>query len=136
MQTERPLLAVDPGHTKSGIAVISGSGEVLYHDIIPSSMLGETVDVIARSHNATTILVGDGTTAEQAIVQIAQFCSRDRIVCVPEAGTTLEARARYWSDNPPGCAMMLIPAGMRIPPRPVDDYAAIVIADRYRNRDT
>ena len=42
-----PVVAVDPGTAKCGIAVLSAAGEVLYRDIVPAEMIGETTDVIA-----------------------------------------------------------------------------------------
>jgi len=94
-------------------------------------MVGETVDVLANDHHARRIIVGAGTTSRGAIDAISVFRPRNDILTVGEANSTLEARALYWQDNPPGCLQMLIPAGLRIPPRPVDDYAAAVIARRF-----
>ena len=45
--------------------------------------------------------------------------------------TTMNARRRYWRENPPGCLARLVPEGMRLPPRPIDDYAAVLLAERY-----
>ena len=87
--------------------------------------------MVAGDHHARRIIVGAGTTSRGAVEAISVFRPRNDILIVEEANSTLEARALYWLDNPPGCLQMLIPAGLRIPPRPVDDYAAVVIARRF-----
>ena len=50
---------------------------------------------------------------------------------VDEYETTLRARARYFADHPPRGWKRLVPRGMLLPERPVDDYAALLIAERY-----
>jgi len=50
---------------------------------------------------------------------------------VDERETTLLARARYFADHPPRGWRRLVPRGMLLPPRPIDDYAALLIAERY-----
>ena len=131
MRADLPVIAVDPGRDKCGIAVVAPDGAILHHTIVPTAMVGETVDVMARDHHARRILVGAGTTSRGAVEAISVFRPRNDILIVEEANSTLEARTLYWVDNPPGCLQMLIPAGLRIPPRPVDDYAAVVIARRF-----
>jgi hypothetical protein len=50
---------------------------------------------------------------------------------VDERETTLRARALYFADHPPRGWRRLIPLGLQLPPRPIDDYAAILIARRF-----
>ncbi len=126
-----PVVAVDPGSAKCGIAVLSADGQVLQRDIVAADMIGETVDVIAETHKATHIAVGSGTGSQVVVERILVFRDGSDITRVPEAHTTLQARGRYWQDHPPGCLLALLPAGMRIPPRPIDDYAAVIIAERF-----
>ena len=126
-----PVVAVDPGSAKCGIAVLSADGQVLHRDIVAAETIGEAVDVIAETHKATHIAVGSGTACGAVMERILVFRDGSDITEVSEAHTTLQARGRYWQDNPPGCLLSLLPAGMRIPPRPIDDYAAVVIAERF-----
>lgn len=125
------IVAVDPGSGKCGVAVVSGMGRVLHQDIVPTEMIGETVDVLVRQYGARRTVMGQGTAADAVHQKLLQFLLPDQISLVSEANTTLLARQRYWKDHAPGCLMRLIPSGMRIPPRPVDDYAAVVIGERY-----
>ena len=50
---------------------------------------------------------------------------------VDEHETSLQARARFFVDFPPRGWRRLIPRGMLLPDRPIDDYAALLIAERY-----
>jgi hypothetical protein len=50
---------------------------------------------------------------------------------VDEHLSSVEARSRYLDDHKPRGIARLIPKGMRTPPEPIDDYAAVVLAERY-----
>lgn len=52
------------------------------------------------------------------------------IVIINEHNTTLEARSLYWKIHTPGLLARLIPEGIRIPKRTLDDLAAWAIASR------
>ena len=54
-----------------------------------------------------------------------------KIVLFPEKFTTLDARKRYWIENPPKGLWKLVPEGLRLPPRPYDDYAAVLLGERF-----
>jgi len=45
--------------------------------------------------------------------------------------TTIRARARYFAANPPRGWRRIVPRGMLLPPRPIDDFAAVLIAERF-----
>jgi hypothetical protein len=49
---------------------------------------------------------------------------------VPEAYTTLRARRRYFDEHPLRGWRRLFP-GLQTPPIPIDDYAAVLIAEDY-----
>ena len=52
------------------------------------------------------------------------------ILVVDEKDTTIQARERYWEHNPRRGWRRLLPATMFLPPEPVDDFAAFVLAER------
>ena len=54
---------------------------------------------------------------------------------VDERATTLLARRRYFDANPPRGWKRLVPRGMLLPPRPIDDFAAVLIAERLLERE-
>lgn len=76
-----------------------------------------------------TLVLGNGTGSKQVKKKLQQR-GLDLVV-VDETGTTLEARQLYFIDNPPKGFLFLLPQGLRLPPKYLDDYAAYAIALRY-----
>lgn len=141
-RNERPIVAVDPGHTKCGVAVVEPDGSIIARDIVTAAMIGETARVMYDDHAAGVVVVGGGTSSDEVRTSLSLFFDESDIQIVDEENTTLEARSLYREENPPGCLGRLIPVGLLIPPRPLDDYAAAVIGRRYfsiqdaKGRDT
>lgn len=131
MVNDRPVVAVDPGHAKCGVAVVASDGSVIARDIVITAMIGETVRVMYDDHSARAVVVGGGTTSSDVQSRLAVFFDESDIEVIDEKHTTLEARSLYREDHPPGCFGRIIPTGLLIPPRPLDDYAAVVIGRRY-----
>ena len=124
------VVAVDPGREKCGLAAVSREG-TLERTIVQTADVAQAVAELASRRGAVVIVVGSRTGSEQARATIEQAATGLPVVTVEEHMTTMEARARYWRENPPGCLGRLIPEGMRLPPRPLDDYAAVLLAERY-----
>ena len=84
-----------------------------------------------------TVLEKNGTdvwgASKEAFSQILieSALSKVSVVTVNEQNSTLEARDRYWEMYPPKKLQRLIPQGLRVPPRPVDDIVAILLIERY-----
>lgn len=130
---ERPevVVAVDPGRSKCGVATVSGDGEVLSLAIVEADQVGLTAAALAHSYGASVIVLGGRTGSPRAWELIHAADPALTIAEVEEDMSTLEARERYWRENPPGCLMRLIPTGLRTPPEAYDDWAAVVLAERY-----
>jgi RNase H-fold protein (predicted Holliday junction resolvase) len=75
------------------------------------------------------VAIGHGTNAGvvSAVVKDAGL----PFALVDERETTLRARARFFADHPPRGWRRIVPRGMLLPDRPIDDYAALLIAERY-----
>lgn len=119
----RVVLAFDPGRNL-GAAWVGFDGRVLRRAILVSSDL-ERLEV----GEAAVVLVGDGTGRRTVIERLRRRGIDPELV--DETGTTLEARRLYFGDHPPRGLLRLLPPGMRAPPRPIDDYAAVAIALRW-----
>ena len=52
-----------------------------------------------------------------------------------EKNTTFMARSRYFEENPPKGIWKIIPISMQFPPRPIDDYAALLIGENYLKKN-
>jgi RNase H-fold protein (predicted Holliday junction resolvase) len=73
--------------------------------------------------------IGRGTNAAAVAAAVRELGLPFELV--DERETTLRARARFFADHPPRGWKRLIPAGMLLPDRPIDDYAAVLIAERF-----
>ena len=124
------VLTIDPGTDKCGLAILGADREVLYQAIVPLSELAETVVRLCERFPVAHIGIGDRTGA-RAVEEILTTQGPDLKLCrVSEDMTSLLAHRRYWIDHPPRGLRRLIPLGLRVPPRPIDDYAAVILAER------
>jgi RNase H-fold protein (predicted Holliday junction resolvase) len=128
--TERPVLGIDPGTRKCGIAVVVAPlAPPLALEVVPFAEFRARVDLLLANHAVRAVALGGGTHTAAAAAALAGL---DVPVCVvDEHETTLLARARYFRAFPPTGWKRLIPRGMLLPPRPIDDFAALLIAERY-----
>jgi RNase H-fold protein (predicted Holliday junction resolvase) len=128
--SESVVVAVDPGRDKCGLAVVRQDLAVLEQSIVSRSELGAAVRALVQRHRAVGIVMGNRTGSSDCRSELARGESVP-IVLVEEHGTTERARARYFEMNPPRGLAVLVPRGLRVPPRPVDDYAAVLLAEAY-----
>jgi hypothetical protein len=75
--------------------------------------------------------MGDRTTAKQWQSRLRLALPNIPIDLVDEHNSTLEARNLYWEMYPARGLQRLLPPGMRLPPRPIDDLVAILLVRRY-----
>lgn len=131
MEMSDYFISIDPGREKTGIAILSLSGSVIWHDIVNSEYLTDEIKNISAEYDTDLLIIGSGTSSKQKQQLIKKNLPSLNIVVVDEYRTTEEARKLYFADNPPQGLKKFIPLGMQTPPVPVDDYAAIVIGRRY-----
>lgn len=124
------ILGVDPGRDKCGLAVMDKQQTVAYHQIINSQNAIATIKQLTQEFAIEVIVMGNGTTSKIWQQQIGSIAMMP-VVTVNEANSTLEARDRYWLMYPPKGIRRIIPQGLRVPPRPVDDIVAILLIERY-----
>ena len=129
------ILGFDPGKDKCGIAVMGRERSVCYHQVVPSESAISTIQSLCEQFSIELLVLGDQTTSKSWKQKLMQSLSPAlKIVQVDEWYSSLEARERYWQMYPPTGLDRLIPKGMRTPPRPVDDIVAIVLIERYFNK--
>lgn len=126
-----PLLGFDPGRDKCGVAVMEKDGRVLEAQVVLSDRALVTLDEWCDRFQITTLIIGDRTTSGEWQTRIRQQLPQLEIITVNEQNSTLEARDRYWRLYPPRGFSRLIPQGLRLPPRPIDDIVAILLIERY-----
>lgn len=126
------ILALDPGRDKCGLAIVDCEQSVMEHQIVDSSQVLAVMKTLIEKYVINLIIIGDGTTSEKWQSQIKSSLTREiKVVTVNEANSTVEARDRYWEMYSPQGLQRLIPKGLRVTPRPVDDIVAIILIERY-----
>ncbi len=126
-------LGFDPGRDKCGVAVMNDQHQLFEHQVIEASEAIATVNHLRQRYDISLLIIGNQTTSRQwQQTLLAQLDPPPlAIASVDERNSTLEARDRYWQMYPPRGLQKLIPEGMRIPPRPIDDIVAILLIERY-----
>jgi len=126
------VLGIDPGRSKAGYAVVDSSGTAVTAGIVPIERLQVCVRELLAAHRIDVIALGGGTNARPVKTALAEL--GPPIHWVDEYETSRAARVLFFEENPPRGWRRLVPIGLQLPSRPIDDYAAILIARRYLAR--
>jgi RNase H-fold protein (predicted Holliday junction resolvase) len=109
--------------------VVGPDGTTRELGIVPTAELLDRIRAIVPAHGIGSIALGSGTNAEPIRAALATFGVP--VALVDERETTLRARSRYFAAYPPTGWRRFVPQGMLLPPRPIDDFAAVLIAERF-----
>lgn len=131
-QTERYIVAIDPGKDKAGMALVRFDGQAVERLIAPPQDVVERVRAWQTAYPVAAVVLGDrtGSRAFQANLRAAGIA----VETVDEHLSTQEAQRRYVADHPGRGLARWLPASLRTPDRPVDDYVAVILAERYLER--
>jgi len=125
-------LGFDPGRDKCGMAVVENNRHLHYHEVILSDDVAEKLASLCQQFPIEQLIMGNQTTAKQWKIKLEKILPRPiPITMVDERNSSVEARDRYWQMYPPQGFTRLIPQGLRVPPRPIDDIVAILLIERY-----
>lgn len=128
------ILGIDPGTRKCGYAVVERiKAAPLELGVVPTEQLVPTVTQLGQRFGIRAIALGGGTHTRPVAELLAH--GGFTIEVVDERETTLLARARYFDANPPRGWKRWVPRGLLVPPRPIDDFAALLIAERLLERE-
>lgn len=125
------VAAIDPGREKCGVAIVAEDGEVLEQSVVATVWLADEMAERVRRFSPERILLGNGTTSRAAEATIRENLPDIPVEIVDEYRTTDDARRAYWKANPPTGWRRFFPTSMQVPPEPVDDYVAVLLAQRY-----
>lgn len=125
------ILAIDPGKDKCGLAVLDAKREVLERKVLERLQLSSEVLRLISKYGASTVVIGRSVFGKDVEIELLRLNLKANLVFIAEKDTTRQARERYWKENRPSGWLRLIPTSLRVPPVPVDDYAAIIIGERY-----
>jgi RNase H-fold protein (predicted Holliday junction resolvase) len=131
---EKTVLAIDPGTSKCGMALVhrdpSEKVRLLWRGVVPRAA------IIPKLHEAYAvspfqmIIVGGATQSREVVHEIREHLSSMAILVVDEKDTSLNARERYWEYHPRSGWRRFLPATLQVPPEPVDDFVALILAER------
>lgn len=124
------ILGFDPGKDKCGLAVVGENDRVYAHEVVPSDEAIRVLRSLCEKYSVALLVMGDQTTSKAWKAQLEKTIPLS-IILVDERNSSLEARDRYWEMYPPQGLQKLVPQGMRLPPRPIDDIVAILLVERY-----
>ena len=134
MTRARTVLAVDPGSSKIGMALVrresGGSLEVLWRRIGKIEELENDLREGMAIENPSTVVVGSSTNSKAVVRRIRELGPVSGILLVDEANTSQQARERYWEHHPRRGWRRILPASLQTPPEPVDDFVAVILAER------
>jgi len=128
-------IGLDPGTSKCGLACSDANQQQL--DLCLTCTPHECWKYLQDwwlERQPAVLYLGDGTRSTRWRLALLTWCPPQALQLVPESHTSLEARGRYWRLHPPRSWRRLLPEGLRQPPRPVDDLAALVILERGLGR--
>ncbi len=125
------ILAIDPGKDKCGIAQLTKDAHLLAKKVVPRDQLLPEISALLAQHDISLIVLGDSAHGRQIEKELKKFDLKIEIAMVAEKDSSLLARKRYWKDSPPRGLRKLLPLSLQFPPVPVDDYAAIILGERY-----
>lgn len=138
------MLAIDPGTAKCGIAIAARRSPdstqnppprptVLHREVAETERLVARVLTLLAAHPGVgVILIGNATRGAVLLRALREALPVGLpIQSVEEAFTSQRARERYKLENPARGIARLLPSGLRTPPRPYDDYVALLLAEDY-----
>ena len=125
------IAAIDPGREKCGLAVVDERDGVLDQEVVATVWLTEELAERIERFAPARILICNGTTGDDAKARIQEAFPALPVESVNEYRTTDDAKRAYWEAHPPTGWRRFFPTSMQVPPVPVDDFVAVLLAQRY-----
>lgn len=129
--SDKIFLGVDPGRSKTGLALVDERGDIIELYIAKTAILRVELEAFLKKRRIAAVIIGDGTNSEFVSEQIKRVLPWVRQFVVDEAYSTEEARQLYWEINPPKGWRRFLPLSMQVPPEPLDAYAAVIQVHRH-----
>ena len=131
MNTRQKYLGIDPGRSKTGLALVDAAGSILALHIAHTEHIEVELSAFAGKEQLAGIIMGDGTNSKAIGQAVSKVFAAVPLALVGEAHSTEEARSLYWQVNPPRGWRKLVPLGMLVLSEPLDAYAAVVQVKRW-----
>ena len=126
------LAGLDPGRSKCGLVLTDPDRRVIRAALVlPPEQAWQRIEAWRRSEGLGAVVLGDGTGSASWRRRLEPLLT---VQLVDETGTTLAARQRYWELHPGRSWRRLLPPGLRLPPRDIDDVVAQLLLERHLGR--
>jgi hypothetical protein len=103
---------------------------ILFREVCPVVGLAECLRRADAAHQPQTIIVGGGTNSKSIQTIVRDALPGKSLMIVNETDTTIRARERYWQHTPRRGWRRLLPSSLQVPPVPIDDFVAVILAER------
>ena len=127
------VLAVDPGTSKMGWALVDGKGATHAQGIIRMEGWSGELGRVLEGRDISVVVIGDGTNRSNMEEELSRLLPEATLAVVNEKESTVEAwqlkRQEEAGGNPFRHLAFLF--RQMFMPVPVDDYAAQVLARRF-----
>lgn len=137
MPSAKTVLAVDPGFKKNGLALVrrdeTGAVAALWRRIAIREEVALAITEAAKISPYDIMVVGNGTRSKETVDLLRSEFPSASILLVDETNTSQAAREKYWEHNPRPWWRRLLPSSLQVPPVEIDDFAALVLAERVLN---
>lgn len=126
------LLALDPGRDKIGAAVLDYQAQVQEKTIVPLTELEDYLEELDFNYQLQEVIVGNGTGAAGVMELLQKNFDFKKINLVAEEFTTEAAQKRYLKEKPMSNYEKLLRkfVDWKVT-KPLDDYAALIIGEKY-----
>lgn len=135
------LLGFDPGRDKCGVALMAATtldapiplSAITAAVVLPTDTVKQALPALLATHHAAagTVVLGNQTLSKVWQAELTTLLPQWSLVVVDERYSSQEARQRYWQYYPARGWQALLPQGLRVPPRPVDDIVAVILIERW-----
>ncbi len=129
-------LGIDPGSSKTGLALTRGDGRIMRLKVIAGNNMEEAIRNFVQGEQPAQVIIGDGTTSKAARAAAERVFDPALLVSIDESHSTEEARTLYWQENPARGWRRCLPLGLLVPPEPLDAYAAVILVRRFLRSQT
>lgn len=124
-----PLAGLDPGRSKCGLVRTDPArARIVEACVLPPEACFARLLTWHQRGLISGVVVGDGTGSRAWRSRLAD---RLPVHLVNERHSTLEARRRFWQQEPARGWRRLLPVGLRQPPRDWDDVVAQLLLERW-----
>jgi RNase H-fold protein (predicted Holliday junction resolvase) len=134
----KTVLGVDPGSSKVGLAVVQSSNDgrkILLRGVVEIPNLRSELNAYLRSFKINFAVIGNGTNSKKVQEMIRECAPGLSILILDERDTSIRARERYWEHHPRRGWRRLLPSSLQVPPEPIDDFVAVILAENALSVD-